>query len=174
LGDEGPATFVDAAIPDVIRNLLLMLPSDAEVAASNDAISGAAEEVALDLLEGIDNILKRLAERVVATQNLAANGVSASSDAFATVWHSKTLKEGHEAYTTAFKKQFPKTMGKMGKEHAEHILRVAVMGLVGLILIVVGMPMAGAGAVVATGASAPLLKKFKWVRDLMKRFSGEG
>jgi len=57
-GDEA-ATFVDAALPEALEQMAQPL---AELAVSVDAIEDGKELLALDLVESVSNILKRVAE----------------------------------------------------------------------------------------------------------------
>lgn len=165
LRDEGPAEIVDAAIPRTIDRLLAMLPNAQDAVAADDAVTGGAEEIALDLLDGIDNVLKRLAEKYLEGQKLAGTSAAASKNAIIAVWNSKTLSETRLNYSREFQRELPRVGAKIGKAHARALPYAAYGGLIFVITFVFS-PYAGGAA-----AAAPLLNKFKWVRDLLKRIN---
>jgi hypothetical protein len=165
LRDEVPSEIVDAAIPTLLEKLRGLMPDRAALDRIDEAISGGAEEVALDLLESIDNILKRLAERMIEARNIESNGLQASKEITSRIWNSKSLDDARASFGKNFAKGLGRSSGEVGRMIGEGVPYAALAALISLVLMSLGFsPM-----VAATAAVSPLLKKHKWVRDLLKK-----
>lgn len=164
LRDPVSSTIVDAAIPNAFQRLASWL--------SDDSQGGLQERedrdfnlLASDLLESIDNVAKRLAENVLKGAQSAQSIVRLIPESLVQLLSSETLANGWAAYRKAFAKEFPRAMGRAGKEHASSVPPFVSTAI--LFLITLALSGSGVLALGVAGASATA-RKFAWLRKIIE------
>jgi hypothetical protein len=153
LGDDQVSPFVGPEIRAAFQKLLNLLPSDEVIDQSNREMERMSEELALDLFESVNNLLKRMGEMF--------------QSAGSALWKNETLRQTITNFAQEFKKELPKVGGRLGKKAAANGIHFAAA-----VVIFIGASALGLSTVATIGASAsPFLAKFKWLKALLKQFS---
>jgi hypothetical protein len=113
LRDSEARSFVDPALPESLDELAALRTGTAEKDEARLAgIEAGKELLAIDVIESVNNILKRIAEAAIAVRVVV--GRSANE------------------YTQSLVGQLPKASSKLGREHGDKLpkwlLRIAVGG----------------------------------------------
>jgi hypothetical protein len=102
LRDADAQEFIDPAVPDALDELAASEPVERE---GNEPATENAESVkelhAIDVIESINNILKRLAERAVAIRGV--------------------VSQSAKGYAAGLAKELPKASAKLGHEHGSRL-----------------------------------------------------
>jgi hypothetical protein len=137
------AGFIAPNIPELLLKLRGMMPSAEIVAEADERMMGGAEDLAIDLLESLDNILKRLAERA------------------ADISRSKAVKDAN----AEFEKRLAASLKDVAGGAGDAAPRVGTALLIYGLLTAMGVPDGFAKA----AAASPWMGKFKWVKDLLDK-----
>jgi hypothetical protein len=102
LRDSEAQDFVDPMVPESLDKLVAAEPAPGgEYEAPMDAITAGKELLAIDVIESINNILKRLAEKTIAMTTVV----------------SRSMKD----YVGGLAKELPKASAKLGHEHGSKL-----------------------------------------------------
>jgi Xaa-Pro aminopeptidase len=135
---------------------------------SEDTIRNGAELLALDVLESIENIAKRLAEKTLELGDDFKNHLEHDREALRNIWNSKTISDARANFRKGFAKQLNKESERLGTALAKVPRLFAKVAIVLMIGWAVGVgPVASLGAAAAGEVSLKLLKKFKWLKNFI-------
>jgi hypothetical protein len=104
---EGAEEFIDPVIPRALERLAGSLQAlDQDLVEVTRHYDPASDNVAFDIVESINNVLKRAAEVALATARTAG----------------KTMQEAGRRYQEEFKTAFLEHAGKSGRRHGEKVI----------------------------------------------------
>jgi hypothetical protein len=114
--DADAQEFIDAVIPDALAMLVSSLTDPAKNEGTFDAVEAGMKLLAADVLESINNILKRIVEAVLAAKSKLAsflNGIGSAA------------KEAIKQYGEKARQSIIKEAGRLGDETGPAITKLA-------------------------------------------------
>lgn len=165
---EPLSATISSSIADVFRDLLASLPTTEERDEVERTLTAAKEEIALDVLESLDNIAKRLAERL--QEQMAASAALAAKlkDLARQFWNHPIFVKGRERFVRRLDKSFPQGMDKLADMVGKHGPIAAVLVTLLVVAKLLGFGTAAVGAAGGVFGVSRLRKKLKWLDEFLK------